>query len=216
MMTPASNKKLAQFYNFFETYGTERLNGLSESYFIDLDEDEKKEAWNFLKDGFWLSSERITGLYIMDNVKAIDLFKEIIDLPMASSPYPAEQREMESNRLLMLRYINRMEPEEKYFSAMSEFSHSEFERVRAEFAQYLPAHQITRSAVDALKGMVFTETETIPLTSAITKLMLIHGMDFDRKNPLYKSIYLSLKSDVHKEKIAGMKRLEEIQIPDYI
>ena len=89
------------------------------------------------------------------------------------------------------------------------------EQVRALFANAAPIHNVTPELVAALKGMIFTETERIPLSAAITKLMVIHGMDFDAQNPVYKSIYMSLRSDDPKAKMAGMKQLEDRQTPDY-
>lgn len=116
----------------------------------------------------------------------------------------------------MLRYINSVDPDPKYINAMNEFARSEFEDVRSQFAQSVPIDKVTPGAVDALKGMIFTETERIPLASAITKLMVIHGMDFDRKSALYKSIYMSLRSGDPNEKLAAIKRLEAMQRPDYV
>lgn len=216
MTIERSKSKLEKFYAFFETFGTERLNGLDESYFAGLTANEKEEAWNYLLDGFSLSSERIIGLYNLDKFRAVPVFKEAISLPMARSPYPAEQQSIELNRLLMLTYIYSVEPDAKYISAMCEFAKSEFGDVRAQFAQSLPIHRLTPGAVEALKGVVFTETETIPLSSAVMKLMVIHGLDFDRKSPVYKAIYQSLSSDDTNQKLAGMRRLEQNQLPDYV
>lgn len=215
-MNSIHSPKLKPFYDFFEKDGMERMNGLSESYFFDLNDSEKEEAWRFLEDRFYLSSDCIAGLYMLDKIKAVNLFKKSIDSPAVYSAVPAEKQLMESNRLLMLKYIYSIDPDEKYVVAMSEFANSEFPRVRGEFARSVPIHQVTRNAVDALKGIIFTETKTIPLSSAITKLMVIHGMDFDHKNPLYKSIFLSLLSKKREDKLLGMKRLEAHQIPDYV
>lgn len=214
MINSTSNPRLDSFYRFFETYGTERLNGLSESYFIGLNDNDKEEAWNFLRDGFSLSADRITGLYILNKSRAVDLFKNAVALPIESSPFPAEQQAMESNRLLMLRYINSVDSDDEYVAAMSDYANSQFPAIRAEFARSLPTHQPMPKAIDAIKGMIFTETERIPLTSAITKFMAINGMDYDMNNSLYKSIYLSLRSNDAKEKIAGIRRLESNKSPD--
>lgn len=173
---------------------------MGESYFVGLTDIEKEEAWNFLVNGFSSSVERITGLYHLDQIRAVSLFKEAIELPIATSSIPAKQEALESTRLLMLKYINRVEPDRKYIAAMCEFSKSRFVGVRTEFAQALPSRHVTPEAVEALKGMVFTETETLALSSAISKLMLMHGLDFDRKDPVYKAIYLLLRSDDPKEK----------------
>jgi hypothetical protein len=215
-MTFTINPTLAPIYGFFEKYGTERLNGLDPSYFLVLNASEKEEAWNFLSDRFASSTDTISGLYYLDEKRAVAAFKKEIEVPIVASPYSAQRKYREECRLLMLQYINNVEPGEKYVAAMNEFAGSEFEEVRTMFAQSVPIHRVTRGAVDALKGMIFTETEVTPLAAAITKFMVIHGMDFDRKNPLYKSIYMSLRSDNPKEKLAAMKRLEERQPPDYI
>lgn len=215
-MTTSPNSGLTEFYDFFEKFGTERLNGLGESYFAGLTDNEKEEAWNFLLKGFASSNERITGLYHLDSARAIKLFKSEVELPLAKSQHPAEQKAIESNRLLMLRYINKIEPSEKYITAMCEFSQSRFEDVRTEFAQALSSQHVTREAVEALKGMIFTETDTLAQSLAISKLLLIHGMEFNRKDPLYKSLYLSLLSDDIEEKAAGIRRLERNQLPNYI
>lgn len=215
MMTSTSSKELSQLYEFFETYGTGRLNGLDEIYFLDFNEGEKEEAWNFLKKGFLLSADCITGLYLLDKLKAVAMFKKAFDLPTESSPYPAERQALQRDRLLMLKYINSVDPEEKYLAAMNQFAKSEFSKIRAEFASSLPTDHVIHGTSDALKSMIFTETERIPLTTAITKSMAIHGMDYDMENPLYKSIYLSLRSEDNKEKIAGIRRLERNKLPHF-
>jgi hypothetical protein len=202
------NSKLERFYKFFEIYGTERLNGLDESYFDELDGNEKQEAWTFLENGFTQSTERINGLYLLDKSRAVELFKQALTEAEHDSPYPEVRRESESSRLLMIRYINLIEPDEKYVNAMAEFAKSEFEDIRIQFARSLPTHEITPDAIEALKGMIYTEAETIPLSSAIIKFMEIHGMDFDSRDPLYKKIYSALSSSDPAKKKSAMDRLE--------
>jgi hypothetical protein len=101
---------------------------------------------------------------------------------------------LESNRLLMLRYINEVEAEAGYIDLMTAFAESEFEEVCGEFANAVPITAVTRSAVEALKRMIGRESVGATLTSAITKLMVVHGTDFDRRDPMYKSIFLALMS----------------------
>lgn len=214
-MTFTSNPKLAPIYDFFKKTGSERLQGLAPSYFVGLNESEKEEAWNFLSHRFASSTDTINGLYYLDPQRAVAAFKKEIETPIAASPYRDQRKFREECRLLMLQYINSVEPDAKYVSAMNEFASSEFKQVRTLFAQSVPIHQVTPGAVDALKSIILTETEVVPLAAAITKFMVIHGMDFDRKSPLYKSIYMGLRSDDPKEKLAAMKRLEDVQRPDY-
>ena len=79
----------------------------------------------------------------------------------------------------------------------------------------MPTKKTTHDAVEALKAMIFTEVERVALTSAITKLMLIHGMEFDRSDPLYKSLYAALNSDDPQKKVAALNKLEKIGRPIY-
>jgi len=206
----------SEFFAFFEKIGTERLMGLKVSYFDGMSEADRQEAWNFLCKDFARSSDSITGLYLLDNLRAVALFKVEIDAPMQAAPYPALHRALESNRLLMLTYINWVEPNPICIDAMTAFANSEFEEIRGEFAQAVPISPVTRGVVAALKRMILTEIEGIPLTLAITKLMVIHGMDFDRHDPIYKSVFMSLMSNYPDDRITGMARLEQHQIPDYL
>jgi len=215
-MNPKSNPKLERLYHFFDTYGTERLNGLDESYFFDLNQSEKEEAWNFLRKGVPSSYEHIKGLYALDPDRALQVFKAAIDIPMETSSYESEREQLESSRLLMLSYITSIEPEEKYINAMVKFSNSEFPDIRGQFARSAPAHKTTFEAIEALKKMIFTETEISPRTYAITKLMASYGMKFKLKDPIYDSIYLMLRSDNSKDKERAMKQLEAHQQPNYL
>lgn len=212
-MTSVTGSGLSRLYGFFEKYGRERLDGLDKSYFAGLTDSERAEAWAYLKKDFFLSIDCICGLYLLDRIKAVALFKQSLELSI-DSPYPAERSALAINRLLLLRHINSAEPDVTYIDRMTDFASSEFPQVRAEFAQALPVHQATRRAVDALKNMILTETETIALGSAITKLMGVHGLDYKNDDPVYKSIYLSLRSKDPDEKRAGMKRLEQIRTVD--
>lgn len=184
---------------------------MSRNYLVDLSEGEKEQAWNLLGEEFSLSGERISALYILGPARAVELFKKALGTPICSSQFAAEREAIERNRLLMLKYINDVEPNRKCIEAMSEFARSEFSKIRAQFAQSLPVQQVTQSAMDAIKGMIFTEVERIPLTAAIVKFMEIHEIIYDLENPLYKSIYLSLRSDDHREKISGVRRLETLK-----
>ena len=135
MVPLTSSPKLARFYHFFKTYGTARLNGLDESYFLDLDEREKNEAWDFLVES-GLSKETLDGLFLLDRERAIGLIKDALASPMEISSYSAEQKEMEALRLSMLKYLSDVSPAEEYIDAMCEFARSKFEEVRAVFAQF--------------------------------------------------------------------------------
>lgn len=200
MVNELSSSCLSRFFSFFEKYGTERLNGLDSSYFDGLSDNERAEAWSYLKKYFYKSEECIHGLNLMDPEKAVELFESALAKPIENSPYPAARQAIENCRLLMLRYVLAQNPKESVVNALVEFSTSEFPGARSSVAQSLPIDKTTAKAVSALKSMIFTETERVPLFSSITKLMAIYGLDYDLEDKTYKSIYLGLRSDDVEEK----------------
>lgn len=206
---------LARFYAFFEKFGTERLNGLDSSYFQDLTATEKAEAWAYLKDGFEVSDERIRGLYLLDPAAAVELFQQTVQPPVEDSPYPAKRQAAELSRVLMLRCIVAQQPGAESLNELASRATSEFPKVRSAVMQALPTKQLTPEAIDALKSVVFTEVDEIALSTAITKLMAIHGMEFSAKDPTYKSIYVGLSSENVANKKSAMVKLGELGAPEY-
>lgn len=213
-MSSASPAGLARFYAFFEKFGTERLNGLDSSYFQDLTASEKAEAWAYLEDGFEVSDERIRGLYLLDPARAVQLFQVAVQTPVEDSPYPAKRQAAELSRVLMLRCIVTQQPSAESLNGLALLANSEFPKVRSAVMQSLPTKQITPEAVDAIKSVVFTEVDEIALTTAVTKLMAIHGMEFSAKDPTYKSIYAGLSSENVENKKRAMARLAELGAPE--
>ena len=214
-MSSASPAGLARFYAFFEKFGTERLNGLDSSYFQDLTAAERAEAWAYLKDGFEVSDERIRGLYLLDPLKAVELFQRAVQSPVEDSSYPAKRQATELSRVLMLRCIVAQQPSVESINKLASLVNSEFPKVRSLVMQSLPTKQITPEAVDAIKSVVFTEVDEIALTTAVTKLMAIHGMEFSAKDPTYKSIYVGLSSDNVDVKKKAMAKLTELGTPEH-
>jgi hypothetical protein len=215
-MVTISSSSLENFYSFFETYGTQRLNGLNSSVFQPMTLDERAEAWNYLADKFELSDERIHGLYVMDATAAVDLFKKAIAEPLKESPYPATKQAMQNSRVLMMRYVCAQEPTNENINALLTLIGSEFPQIRKNVAQSLPTNSTTPEAVSALKSMIVTETDDITLSVASIKLMAMHGMDFDARDPVYKSIYSGLASDDTSKKNIAISRLASKQQPGYV
>jgi hypothetical protein len=200
---------LAKLHHFFQDRGMERLNGLDKSYFYDLNDEEKVQAWNFLSDNFKYSSDKTTGLFLLDPEKAVTLFKDEVQTPLERTEYKDQFRIQQENKILMLHYILLLDFNEKYIKMMDQFGKSEFEEVRTLFAQFLPIKNVPDSSLDILKGMIFTETETLPQTSAITKFMAIYGHNFKLNDPSYKSLFKALLSDNEKEINSAMHQIEQ-------
>lgn len=200
---------LAKLHHFFQDRGMERLNGLDKSYFYGLSDDEKLQAWNFLSDNFKYSSDKTTGLFLLDPEKALTLFKDEVQTPLERTEYKDQCRVQQENKILMLHYILSLDSNEKYINLMDQFGKSEFEEVRTLFAQFLPTRNVPTSSLNVLKGMIFTETETLPQTSAIAKFMAIYGHDFKLNDPSYKSLFRALLSDNEKDINSAIHQIEQ-------
>ncbi|MEW6761869.1 MAG: hypothetical protein AB1437_13695 [Pseudomonadota bacterium] len=210
-MAVTDDSKLSRLYKFFNTYGPERMNGLDASYFAGMSPAEQAEAWDFLMTGFPDSVDNITGLYLLNKMRAIEQFKLALDQPMPESEFAAEQRETEIDRLLMLRYVTNNDPDPRYIAMLANFAGSKFESVRTQFAQSLSNRNATPDNINALKGMIFTETERLPLASAILALMELHGVSSDPDDPEHRATYMSLRSGAPDDKLAAMNRLEAMR-----
>jgi hypothetical protein len=86
---------LARFYAFFKTWGKERLDGLDASHFRNLTDSEREEAWRFLEKNLAFSLESTTGLYLINPERAVEKFKEQVQMPLAQNVYPTERRAQE-------------------------------------------------------------------------------------------------------------------------
>jgi len=210
-MAETDDSKLSRLHDFFTSYGPGRLDGLDRSYFAEMTPGEQAQAWDFLLHGFPDSVDHINGLYLLDKVRAIALFKKELDAPVPPSEFTAERKEIEINRLLMLRYVTHADDAAHYLAMLPAFARSEFEEVRTQFAQSLSSYNATSEAVIGLKGMIHTETERLPLASAITALMDLHGMSYDPFDLDQRSIYMLLRSSEPDEKRTGISRLEAIR-----
>jgi len=207
VMQNSDSHKLERLYTFFNTFGRERLDGLDRSYFRDLSPAESAEAWDFLMDGFADSVDKINGLYLLDEMRAIGEFKIALDEQAPELACAANQ----INRLLMLRYVTNADTDPRYIGMLADFARDKSEDVRAQFAQSLSLRNATTDNVNTLKGMIFIETERLPLATAILALMDLHGVSYDPNDPEQRSIYMALRSSATDDKLAGMRRLNAIR-----
>lgn len=208
-LTPA----LSRLHDFFQSTGRERLDGLDASYFADLSTSEQKQAWDFLKEDFYLSEDQITGLYLLNPNEAIKLFLDEINTQRKTPEYPAEVQADEDCKILMLRYICKENPSQANIDHLAKYSNSSSSNTRTKVAQSLPTQPTTQDAITALKGMIYTETERLPLSVATEKLMAIYGLEFDQNDSNYKSIYMGLRSPELDKKNRGFAQLERLSTP---
>jgi hypothetical protein len=207
-MTNSTSPRLARFYAFFETTGLARLDGLDASYFRDLTDSEKEEAWNFLEKNLKFSVDSTCGLYLINPERAVEQFKEQVRQPLDEGLYMEDRRELEENRLLMLHLILSREPSPEYAEILTDFSASEFGESRAKFAEYLPVANVSKRSLGIIKTMIFTETDSIARSLAISKFMAIRGYNFKFRDEHYKALYRALASSDEEEKRAAIQQIE--------
>lgn len=199
---------LARFYAFFETWGKERLDGLDASHFRNLTDSEKEEAWHFLEKNLAFSVESTCGLYLINPERAVEKFKEQVQMPLAENVYPAERRAQEENRTLMLHFIFSRGPAPEYVEILNGFASSEFEEIRAKFSDYLPSTGASNRSLALLKEIIFTETNRIARSCAIRKFLAIYGYNFEVGDEHRRVLYQALASGNEGEKSAAIQQIE--------
>lgn len=206
---------LQRLEDFFQSSGSERMQGLDAGYFRAMSPSEKEQAWNFLLDRFESSTDRIIGLHLLDGARSTALFKQAIALPLEDSPYRATRRHIAGNRLLLLSLVNDAEPDAIFVDAMVAFSDSECPDVRAAFARALPSTNVTPAAMAALQHMILHEADEMASMSAVQKLMRIHGLSSYPPDAVNRAIYQLLRSEDRADKVAGMQKLEALRSQEH-
>jgi len=207
-MMSTTSPGLTRFYAFFESWGRERLDGLDASHFRGLTVSETEEAWNFLEKNLAVSLESTRGLYLINPLRAVEKFKKQVYMPIAESTYRDQRCAREENRTLMLHLILSHDPAREYVEILNAFASSEFADVRARFADYLPVAEVSQRSLDLLKEMIFTETDSIARSLAISKFMAIRGYNFKFRDERYKALYRALTSSDEEEKKAAIQQIE--------
>lgn len=82
---------------------------------------------------------------------------------------------------------------------------------RANAAFYVPADALTLELDTALKGMIRTEVETLPLVNAINKLLECHGITRESvSKDDFSAFYRGLRSDALTDKEKTFQKLDSI------
>lgn len=183
------------FIDFFSLRQRSRLDGLDATYFSPMSAAEKDMAFEYLKNGFEISEERLRGLYLCNPDKALALFKDALSLPEKKGSNKREDEAILMNRVLMAGYICNADPTQENIDALVSLDvASGSEDTRSAFYEWIPKKPTTSKAISRLVEGVLKEVNRMVLASAASKLMASYGMLFNMHDNEYKRIYRGLIS----------------------
>lgn len=206
-----------KFLDFFSLTQRARLDGLDSTYFSSMSEAEKDMAFEYLKDGFEISEERLRGLYLCDAKKALLLFKDTLRQPVKKGSNKREDEAILMNRVLMAGYICNANPTQENINILVSLDvASGSEDTRSAFYECIPIEPTTSKAISRLVEGVLTEVDRLALASAASKLMASYGMLFDMRDNEYKRIYRGLINNDVAVKKQHMHYLQRQGYPVFI
>lgn len=191
------------FLDFFSSGGRERLDGLSDIHFSGMTGEERAMAFEYLlkmvlEGG---SRESVNGLFTADAERAAPVVKALL----------AAHKLREDAEIAAAWYLNRLRPDSSLIPVFIRLMSSSDEHNRANAAFYVPADDFTPELDAALKAMIRTETETLPLVNATNKYLECHGIIRESvSKEEFSRLYRGLRSDEARDKEAVFTELENM------
>jgi hypothetical protein len=190
------------FLDFFSMHNKERLDGLSESYFIGMTPVERSRAFDFLLDRVKAGGgeESIHGLFRADAAKAVSPVKELLKKGALS----------DEAHIAAAWNLWRIEHDEALLSVFIHYMGSPDEQLREKAAYYVPA-ELTYQLKSALQGMIRTETARLASVHAVNKLLDCYDVSKESVGEeTYLSIYRGLRSQHLTDKEEAFKKLDAL------
>lgn len=191
------------FLDFFSMHNKERLDGLSESYFNEMTQEERNKAFNYLlnlveKGG---TEESVHGLFRADCKRAVEPIKRLLTAGILN----------EDAQIAAAWNLYRIQKDGDLLSIFIRFMTSPDERLREKAAYYVPADNLTNELKSALQGMIRVETEQLARIHAVDKLFECLGFNEESAGKdRYLSIYRSLHSEDLRRKEAAFKEIDKL------
>jgi len=191
------------FLDFFSMHNKERLDGLSESYFTAMTQEERARAFNYLLKLVEAggTEESVHGLFRADSSRAVEPVELLLQAGVLN----------EDAQIAAAWNIYRIKKDESLLSVFIRFMASQEERLREKAAYYVPADNLTSELKSALQGMIRVETKQLARIHAVDKILECYGVSEESvgKNK-YINIYRGLHSENLKDKEAAFKQLEKL------
>jgi hypothetical protein len=191
------------FLDFFPMHNKERLDGLSESYFAEMTQEERTLAFNYLLKRVEAGGdeETVNGLLRADRSRAIEPVKRLLTT--------GELRE--EAQIAAAWNLWQVQKNNELLSIFFRFMSNPDHRLREKAAYYVPATILTDELKSGLQGMIRTETEQLARIHAVDKLLSCYGVT---KESVGKNTFLNLYKGLHsadvRMKEAAFKQLDAI------
>lgn len=191
------------FLDFFSMNNKERLDGLSESYFTEMTQEERVRAFNYLLKLVEAggTEESVHGLFGADRTQAVEPIKRLLEHGVLN----------EDAQIAAAWNLYLMQRDERLLPVFIRFMTSPSEHIRERAAYYVPADNLTDELKSALQGMIRIETKQLARIHAVNKLLECFGVSKESvEKKLYSSLYRGLHSEDLGEKEAAFKQLERL------
>lgn len=191
------------FLDFFSMYNRERLDGLNETYFAPMTAEERSKAFDHLlemtrRGG---SDESVKGLFLAGAERAVPVVRKLLEDGVLN----------DDAALAAAWELYRRQPDPVLIDVFRRLMSSPDRTLRSRAAFYVPADVSNEALLDALRGMIRTETETLPLFNVTNKLPECYGItEGSIPEPQYLRLYHGLRGDDLKTKEATFKDLDRL------
>jgi hypothetical protein len=191
------------FLAFFATANKERLDGLDETHFNGMSPEERSKAFDYLVERVLNggSRESVGGLFVADPARAAPIVRQLLD----------SGKLREDAEISAAWELYQIQQDPSLIPVFIRLMSSANPTNRSNAAFYVPADVLTPELGAALKGMIRTETETLPLVNAINKLLECHGITRESvSKEEFSKFYLGLRSDVLADKEKTFTQLDNL------
>ncbi len=190
------------FLDFFLMHNKERLDGLSESYFTAMTQEERGMAFNYLLKIVEAGGDEecINGLFRADRSRAVGPVERLLKARILDG----EAQIAAAWNLYCIQNDNSL------LFIFMHFMSSPDTRLREKAAYYVPA-VLTNELKSSLQGMIRTETEQLVRIHAVDKILKCYGVTRSSVGKeKFSAIYRNLHSEDMRIKEAAFKQLDEI------
>lgn len=181
----------------------ERLDGLSESYFTPMSQEERMRAFNYLlklvETGG--NEESVHGLFRADQNRAIEPVKRLLE----AGKLNGQAQIAAAWNLYKIQHDKNLLPIFIHFLSDPDF------RLREKSAYYVPADDLTTKLKSGLQGMIRTETEQLARIHAVNKPLECYGVSKESVGKDdFSTFYKGLHSEGSKIKEPPFRQLDAL------
>jgi hypothetical protein len=189
------------FLDFFSMHNKERLDGLSETYFAGMTQQERTMAFNYLLKMVRAggSEESVNGLFLADSKQARPIVSELLQNEILR----------DEAKIAAAWNLFRSHPDASLIPIFVDLMSSADKRIRAKAAYYVPCGIVVPELISGLQGMIRTETDTLASINATNKILECYGITRDSVGKEeFSRLYRGLRSDELKDKERAFSHLK--------